>query len=92
MLAMQCGFGLEEAKAALDELCQFDPESQHANQPTVEVVPGGFRLTAFEDFHPNAVKRQEAILAARAEAGRKGGLSTQRKNREARGTDDEGVI
>ena len=88
LIAMHCGFDLPTTEKALSELCQDDPESQHQGQPTVERVSGGFHLTAFDDYHPTARARAELVKEKRAEAGRKGGLATQAKNRELRGEEE----
>lgn len=91
LMAMHCGFTLEATLEALGELCREDPESMHGGQPTVREVEGGYYLTAFDDYHPNARERAEIVKAKRAEAGRKGGLSTQAKNRQLR-EDDGGPV
>lgn len=74
-LAARTGLEVDYVRAAIDRLCEHDPESRSLGEDgegrTLERVPGGVRLINFDLYHPGMVESALVKKAARVEKARK---------------------
>jgi hypothetical protein len=84
-LAMRTGLTPEYVRAALDKLCEPDPESRsvEGDGATLERVPGGVRLINFDLYHPGMVEGAMRKRAARTEKARRAALARWNRGGEA---------